>query len=335
MGETQTMSNEAILRLLIETQDYVSGERICETLGVSRAAVWKRISALREQGYEIEAKANRGYRLLSSPDTPRAEAVLPLLQSKDFCRQIIYLDEIDSSNSHLKQLAAVGAPHGTVVIANAQTGGRGRMGRPFVSEAGKGLFLSLLLRPDGESLRNVTTLTSLTAVCVCEAIQSLTGIEPSIKWVNDILVDDRKICGILLEMSMVAELGQVDYVVVGVGINVHYQAKDFPIELRERVTSLAMLIENPVSRAKLAAELIDRLGQMSASLADPTEYVARYRARSATVGREILVLRGDESRPAFAESIGDDFGLHIRYPNGEREVLYYGETSIRGMHGYV
>jgi len=329
------MSKEAVLRLLTGATDYLSGERMSETLGVSRAAVWKNISALREQGYEIEAKTKRGYRLLSAPDTPTAAAVGVFLQSESFCPEIIYLDEVDSTNSYLKQLAAQGAPHGTVVIADAQSGGRGRRGRPFVSEAGRGLFLSLLLRPKGDAMRNVTTLTSFVAVCVCEAIEAVSGVEPSIKWVNDILVNDRKICGILLEMSMVAELGQVDYVIVGVGINVHYQATDFPAELRDRVTSLAMLTEEPLSRAKLAAELIDRLAQMYDSLADPSNYVARYRARSATVGREILVLCGDESHPAFAEGIGDDCGLQIRHPDGRQEVLYYGETSIRGADGYV
>jgi len=329
------MSKEAVLRLLTGASDYLSGEAMSKSLGVSRAAVWKSISVLREQGYEIEAKTKWGYRLLSSPDTPSASAVGAFLKSQDFCPEIIYLDEVDSTNSYLKQLAAGGAPHGTVVIADAQSGGRGRMGRAFVSEAGKGLFLSLLIRPKGDAARNVTTLTSLVAVCVCEAIEAISGVEPSIKWVNDILVDDRKICGILLEMSMVAELGQVDYVVVGVGINVHYQAVDFPAELRDRVTSLAMLTEEPVNRAKLAAELIDRLAQMYDSLADPSAYIAQYRARSATVGREILVLRGDESHPAFAEGIGDDCGLHIRYLDGTREVLYYGETSIRGVDGYV
>jgi len=329
------MSKEAVLRLLTEASSDLSGERMSELLGVSRAAVWKSISALREQGYEIEAKTKRGYRLLSSPDTPTASAVGAFLQSADFCPEIIYLDEVDSTNSYLKQLAAQGAPHGTVVIAEAQSGGRGRMGRPFVSESGKGLFLSLLLRPDGEAAKNVTTLTSLVAVCVCEAIAAVAGVEPSIKWVNDILVGDRKLCGILLEMSMVAELGQVDYVVVGVGINVHYQASDFPVELRERVTSLAMLTDEPMSRARLAAELIDRLAEMYASLADPSDYVARYRARSATAGREILILRGGESRPAFAEGIAEDCGLQIRYPDGTEEVLYYGETSIRGTDGYV
>jgi len=329
------MSKEAVLRLLTGTSDYLSGEAMSETLGVSRAAVWKGISALREQGYEIEARTKRGYRLLSSPDTPNASAVGAFLQTEGFCPEVIYLDEVDSTNSYLKQLAAQGAPHGTVVIADAQSGGRGRMGRSFVSEAGRGLFLSLLLRPEGEALQNVTTLTSFAAVCVCEAIEAVTGVEPSIKWVNDILVDDRKLCGILLEMSMVAELGQVDYVVVGIGINVHYQGLDFPAELRDRVTSLAMLTEKPVSRAKLAAELIDRLARMYDSLADPSDYVARYRGRSATVGREILVLRGEESCPAFAEGIAEDCGLQIRYPNGGREVLYYGETSIRGTDGYV
>ena len=252
-----------------------------------------------------------------------------------FCSEIIYLDEVDSTNTYLKQLANDGAPHGTVVIANAQTGGRGRMERGFVSEAGKGLFFSLLLRPTGDAVRNLTMLTSFVAVCVCEAIAAVTGIEAQIKWVNDILVEDRKLCGILLEMSAGCEPGTVDYVVVGVGINVGYQAADFPVDLRDRVTSLAMLTDQPLSRDRLAAALIDSLARMYASLSDPAAYLAAYRARSATVGREVLVLRGGDSRPAFAERIGDDCGLIVRYPDGTRETLTYGETSIRGVDGYI
>jgi len=329
------MSKEAVLRLLTETFDYVSGERMSACLGVSRAAVWKYIDALRESGYEIEAKTRRGYRLRACPDTPTGEAIRPLLASEGFCSEIIYLDEVDSTNSYLKRLAADGAAHGTVVIANAQTGGRGRLGRSFVSEPGKGLFFSLLLRPEGEAARNLTTLTSLTAVCVCEAIAAVCDVEPCIKWVNDILVGDRKLCGILLEMGMVAELRQVDYVVAGVGINVHYQAEDFPSEVRDRVTSLSMLTDKPVSRAGLTAALIDVLAQMYGSLAEPGDYVERYRALCTTIGREIRILRGDESRPAKALGIADDCGLIVRYPDGGEEILYYGETSIRGAEGYI
>jgi len=329
------MSKEAVLKLLAGAETYVSGEGMSERLGVSRAAVWKSIRALREAGYEIEAKTNRGYRLLGAPDTPLPEAIRPLLTSGDFCREIVYLDEVDSTNSYLKRQAASGAVHGTVAIAGAQTGGRGRLGRSFVSLPGKGLFFSLLLRPEGAP-QSITTLTAFAAVAVCEAIAAVASVEPRIKWVNDILVGDRKLVGILSEMSMVGEMGQVEYVVIGVGVNVHYQAEDFPEELRDKATSLALLMDEPVSRVRLAAAMIDAFARMYEACGTKGEdYVNRYRDLSATVGREILVLRGEESRPAFAEGISADCGLMVRYPDGAGETLYYGETSIRGVKGYI
>ena len=329
------MSKEAVLKLLTQATDYVSGEGMSERLGVSRAAVWKSIRALREAGYEIEAKTNRGYRLLAAPDTPLPEAIWPLLASQNFCREIIYLDEVDSTNSYLKRLADAGAGHGTVAIAGAQTGGRGRLGRSFVSLPGKGLFFSLLLRPEGGP-QSVTTLTAFAAVAAYEALTAVAAVEPKIKWVNDILVGDQKLVGILSEMSMVGEMGQVDYVVIGVGVNVHYRAADFPEELRDRATSLAMLTGEPVSRVKLAAAMIDAFAKMDGARGAQVEnYVNKYRTLSATVGREVLVLRGAESRPAFAEGISPDCGLMVRYPDGAEETLYYGETSIRGAAGYI
>ena len=329
------MSKEAVLGLLALADDYVSGEGMSARLGVSRAAVWKSIRALRALGYEIEARTNRGYRLLRGPDTPFAEAVWPLLTS-DFCRKIVFLDEVDSTNSYLKREAASGAPHGTVAIANAQTGGRGRLGRGFVSTPGKGLFLSLLLRPDAILTKSITALTAFAAVATCEAIAAVAPVEPRIKWVNDILLGERKLVGILSEMSMVGEMGLVDYVVIGVGINVHYQAEDFPEELRSRATSLAIEMDRLVSRAQLAAALIDAFARMyEACRTGPQAYVDRYRGLSATAGREILVLRGEESRPAFARGISEDCGLIVRYPDGVEETLYYGETSIRGAKGYI
>jgi len=254
--------------------------------------------------------------------------------SGDFCSEIIYLDEIDSTNAYLKRIAASGAPHGTVVIAEGQTSGRGRMGRGFVSEAGKGLYLSLLLRPDAGLTRSITMLTAFAAVAVCEAIMAIAPLQPKIKWVNDILVDDRKLCGILSEMSI--ETAQVDYVVIGVGINVHYEAADFPEELRDKAISLDMLTDEPLSRAKLAAALIDAFARMvEVCSADAQRYIDRYRERSITVGREILVLRGEEQREAEAIGISSDCGLIVRYPDGAEETLHYGETSIRGVRGYI
>ena len=331
------MSREAVLRLLAREAGYLSGEKMSLALGISRAAVWKSISALREAGYEIEARTNRGYRLLSLPDTPYPEAIWPLLSDAGLVQEIIYLDQVDSTNSELKRMAASGAPHGTVVIAGEQTGGRGRLGRDFVSLAGKGLFFSLLLRPAAqEATQPVTRLTAFSAVAVCEAISKVAAVSPRIKWVNDVLVGDRKLCGILTEMAVVGEMGQVDYVVVGAGVNVHYRAADFPADVRSQATSLAMLSDAPHSLVKLAAELILAFSCMYKQCSvDPAPYVARYRELSATVGRDILVLRGDKSHPAHALEIDDDCGLVVCYPNGVEETLYYGETSIRGADGYV
>ena len=329
------MSKEAVLQLLTQADAYVSGEGMSEALGVSRAAVWKSIRALREAGYEIEAKTNRGYRLVSAPDTPTKAAVLPLVTS-DICREMIYLDEVDSTNSHLKRIAADGAPHGTVCIAGTQTEGRGRQGRGFVSIAGKGLFFSILLRPDAAMTQSITTLTAFSAVAVCEAITATCPVAPCIKWVNDILVGDRKLVGILSEMSMVGESGQVDYVVIGAGVNVHYQAEDFPEEIREKAISLDMLTGASISRVRLAAAMVDAFANMYKNCHTHADrYVDRYRELSATVGREIRVIRGGVARTATATGITSDCGLIVRYEDETEETLHYGEVSVRGKHGYV
>lgn len=329
------MSKEAVLQLLTQTDDYISGQGMSESLGVSRAAIWKSIRVLREAGYEIEAKTNRGYRLLQAPDTPTTAAVLPLVTS-DICRKLIYLDEVDSTNSYLKRMAADGAPHGTVCIAGAQTGGRGRQGRGFVSTAGQGLFFSILLRPDGFMTQSITALTAFAAVAVCEAVSAVCAVEPRIKWVNDILAGDRKLAGILSEMSMVGESGQVDYVVIGAGVNVHYQTEHFPEEIREKATSLDMLTGTSVSRVTLAAAMVDAFAKMYENCRTHADtYTARYQDLSATVGREIRVIRGERVRPATAIGISADCGLIVRYEDKTEETLHYGEVSVRGKYGYV
>ena len=330
------MSKEKTIALLVDAKSsYLSGEEISRTLGVSRAAVWKNMQLLREDGFVIEAKTNRGYRLVSSPDIVSVEAIEAQLE-RDCCfRDVICLEEVDSTNSHLKRLAASGAEHGTVLIADCQTAGRGRMGRAFASPGGKGLYLSLLLRPETMPPQTMA-LTAFAAVAVCEAIAAVCTVRPNIKWVNDILVDDRKLCGILTEMSMNAETGQVDYIVIGAGINVLHQLDDFPPGVRDIAVSLAMLTDEPVSRAELAATLMGALSRMyTQCLVDAGEYTARYRELSASVGRDIFVIRHGERRAAFAVGIADDCGLTVRYPDGTGETLTHGETSIRGAGGYV
>lgn len=331
---------EKILQILTQAQasgGYISGEEISQELGVSRAYIWKSISALRDLGYAIEAKTNLGYRLLALPKTASKEAVLPLLcpGAQAFCQEFIYLDEVDSTNSYLKRIAASGAAHGTVCIANAQTGGRGRLGRSFVSDPGKGLFLSILLRPEQNlPLQNLTLLTAFSAVAVCRGISRTVAVSPQIKWVNDILVEEKKLVGILSEMSMVGEMGQVDYIVIGAGVNVSYQLEDFPAEIRDKATSLDLLSKGHTSRAQLAANIIEEFAHMyETCITNGQEYVAEYRARSATIGQEILVVRGSSAQPAKAVDIDQNCALIVRYPDGKEEALQYGEVSIRRRDG--
>ena len=328
------MKKDTILNLLLQADDYLSGEEISQTLGVSRTAIWKRIKTLRDEGYQIEAKTNAGYKLISIPDTPTEDAVCARLQGKHFCPKIIFLDEVDSTNTYLKQQAENGARHGTVCIANAQTGGRGRRGRSFESQKGQGLFFSILLRPDAGILpENLSAITAFAAVAVCDAITKTVDITPEIKWVNDILVDDQKLVGILSELSLSAESGQVDYIVIGVGINVHQQLEDFSPEVRERATSLDILTGEYISRVTLAANLIDAFAQMyQTQQNDTAALTARYRALSCTIGRDIDVITGTEKRAAHALDIDENCGLLVRYDDGGEDTLHYGEISIRAKN---
>ena len=325
------MKKDTILNLLLQAEGYLSGEEISQTLGVSRTSIWKQIKALRAEGYEIEAKTNGGYKLISVPDTPTEKAVFAKLQGKDFCPEIIFLDAVDSTNTYLKQQAESGVQHGTVCIANAQTSGRGRRGRSFESQEGQGLFFSILLRPEEGTLpENLSAITAFAAVAVCDAITKTVDITPKIKWVNDILVDDQKLVGILSELSLSAESGQVDYIVIGVGINVHQRAEDFSLEVRKTATSLDILTGEYVSRATLAANLIAAFDHMyQTQKRDPAALTARYRALSCTIGHDIDVITGAEKKAAHALDIDENCGLLVRYNDGGEDTLHYGEISIR------
>lgn len=336
-------TTQAVLQLLTQQDDYISGEQMSQTLELSRTAIWKGIESLRRAGYKIEARTRRGYRLSAMPDILQIDEIYAQMNRTDFCREIIYLDEIDSTNSYLKRRAAEGEnlQHGTVVIANSQHGGRGRQGRGFASPKGQGLFLSVFLRAPGTSAASVTGLTAFAAVAVCQAIEAVAAVQPQIKWVNDVLVKDKKICGILTEMSIVGEMGLVDYIVIGAGINVRQQPADFPAEFRSRATSLLQHCKEPPSRNHLAAALIEAFADMyDVYLATPAayaKYLQQYRERSATIGREILVIQADpeNARRAQALDIDDDCALVVRYPDGKTESLRYGEASIRGTDGYI
>ena len=330
------MTREKVLSLLKEAgTSYCSGQSMSQTLGISRAAVWKAIDALRQEGYEISSVPRRGYRLEQAPDRLSAGELTGALRGCALGRKVVCLDSVDSTNNYAKKLADEGAPHGTVVLTDHQTGGRGRRGNSFLSPAGKGLYLSVLLRPDLPPA-DVINLTAWIAVAVCDAVEQVIGQRPGIKWTNDLILHSKKLCGILTEMSLEAETGELQYVVAGIGINVSQSDADFGTEVSQLAISLEQALGRRIRRADLAIAVIRALdGMMAAFPAEKEAYLERYRADCLTLGREVRLIRKGEAQTAFAQSIDGDFALVVRHPNGETETVSAGDVSVRGLLGYV
>ncbi|MBQ5711849.1 MAG: biotin--[Oscillospiraceae bacterium] len=240
-----------------------------------------------------------------------------------------YHETIDSTNLRAKTLAAAGAPQGTVVIADGQTAGRGRLGRTFASPAGEGIYLSLILRPQCPPAR-LMHLTCATAVAACDGIWEATGYRPQIKWINDLVGGNKKLAGILTELSL-DPTGNVAWAVVGIGINCDQTA--FPEELRDIACSLSMVAGQHIDRAKLTAALIQAFHRMD--LRDKAAIMDRYRRDCVTLGKQVLLIRGDQRREALALSLDDDGALTVRLPDGRTETVSSGEASVRGLFGYL
>ena len=331
---------DRFLSMLINSSGYISGESASKALGVSRAAVNSAVMGLRNEGYEIDSSTNRGYKLISRPDRldyGNIGAFLPESRMSD----ITVLPVVDSTNTYCKDLARKGATEGTVVISDCQTGGKGRRGRSFLSPSGVGLYLSYLMRP-ASGIEKISEITCWTAVAVCDAINECYGFEPDIKWVNDILMNRMKICGILTEASFEAESGVVDSVVIGIGINVNEKRSDFPDELASIASSVS--IENGGTifmRSELAAALIRRLDLMASGWPDAhNRYLESYRNYCITPGSLISAystMAGEsEPRTGKAVSIGDDFSLEVMFDGSDKsEFLKSGEVSVRGLCGYT
>lgn len=327
------MLRDEVLTILKQQDTDLSGEEISRRLGVTRMAVSNAVKTLRREGYVIDSATNRGYRLRESPDKLSAGDLYAHLP-KSRQAAVRCFDLIDSTNSYLKREAVNGAPNGLVAVANEQTAGRGRSGRQFFSAADCGIYLSVLLRPHCEPQKTMT-LTAHAAVAVCEAISRACGVETEIKWTNDVILNGRKLCGILTEITLEAETGLVDSVVIGIGVNVNYKPEDFPEELRAVAGSIYSESGVHVDRARLAAEIILALDRMrEAWEQDPRAYLNAYRDRCTTTGKEVRVIRGSTVHDAFALEITDDFALRVRYTDGEEEILNSGEVSVRGLYGY-
>jgi len=334
--EGPDMSRETILSLLLSRQgDYLSGEAMSQQLGISRAAVWKAIESLRQEGYVIVSAPNRGYRLESGPDRIREGELAGHLTDCTIARNLLCLDTIDSTNTECKRQAMSGAPHGLAVLSEEQTGGRGRLGRSFQSPRGRGLYLSLLLRPQLPP-GDVVDFTAWVAVAVCDGIEAACGVRPQIKWTNDIVLGHKKLCGILTELGLESETNSLQYLVTGIGVNVNQMPDDFEDEVRDIATSLSMHLGRPVRRAALAVEILRALDRMYQGFPhNKQEYLERYRADCLTPGNQVQLITPVSRQEARALSIDDEFRLVVEFPDGTQKALSAGEVSVRGMYGYI
>jgi BirA family biotin operon repressor/biotin-[acetyl-CoA-carboxylase] ligase len=317
-----------ILSALRENPDGVSGAQLAERLKISRAAIWSRIEELRKLDYDIEASPHLGYRLVSSPDMLHADDLLARLgKTKIIGRDIQVFEQTTSTNDVIEKLARDGVKEGVVVFAESQTRGRGRLGRKWISPAHKGLWFSVLLRPDLRP-QETTQLTVASATALRRAIQSETDLKPEIKWPNDILIRGKKVAGILTELS--AEVDRVKHIILGIGVDVNLDAGEFSAELKKTATSLKTETGESVSRAELAAAILRELdfdysricGGKFSQVADEWE------EHCATIGRNVTVHIGERKIRGRAESLDDDGALLLRSEHGRLERIMGGDVVL-------
>lgn len=323
-GARETGGEELVLAFLAEAGDeFVSGEAISDKLGLSRAAVWKHVESLRGHGYRIDAVPARGYRLREIPDRLTALELLPLLATHDLGQVLHCFDELASTNDTAKQLAEEGAAHGEVVIAERQTAGRGRRGRGWISPPGRNLYFSVVLRPDLPPQR-APEITLVASVALCHAVRRA-GADAGIKWPNDLVVDDRKLCGILTEMA--ADPDRVQWVVLGAGVNLNTRPGDFPEELRSIATSVAAERGQPVPRALFAAAAFALLEEWLDRHAEGGFAAVRdeWRVLSDTLGREVRVTAEGREIRGLAEDVDESGALLVR-TGGGLEAVRSGEV---------
>ena len=322
-----------ILRLLKESNTYISGQQLCEQFQVSRTAVWKVIDQLKKEGYQIEAVRNKGYRLINSPDVMSKAEIESLMDTKWAGSNVVYYDEIDSTNNCAKEAGDNKAPHGTLFVADMQVAGKGRRGRVWQSPAGSSIYMTILLYPEISPLK-APQLTLVMAIAVAEGIKEVTGLDTKIKWPNDIVVNGRKICGILTEMS--TEIDYINHVVIGAGINVNQD--DFPEDIRKTASSLKMELGKQVKRSELIAAIMksfEKDYEIFVKTEDLSGLQELYNSMLVNLDRDVKVLEPGNEYEAHALGINKTGELIVRTAEGEEKEIYAGEVSVRGVYGYV
>lgn len=325
-----------ILSILRSSEEFVSGQELCERLGVSRTAVWKTIKKLQEEGYDIEGVNRRGYWLKDTPDVITAgEIASCLAQEPDNGGNytVFYKDTTDSTNTWAKQVAEQGAPEGAVMVADMQTAGKGRRGRGWISLPGQAVYMSLILRPDilPEQASMVTLILGLSTA---QALDELLGLEAKIKWPNDVVLSGKKICGILTEMS--TQMDCVNYLVAGIGINVNMTG--FPEEIHDKATSLRIEKGEKIRRAPVIARVLacftKNYGEFLKT-GDLTGLMEAYNELLINRGRPVRVMEPRREYDGISGGINDKGELLVTKEDGTCTPVYAGEVSVRGIYGYV
>lgn len=322
-----------ILKLLKDSDGYLSGQQLCDRFQVSRTAVWKVMEQLKKEGYEIEAVRNKGYRLIGSCAALSGAEIESSIKCEWAGRRVVYFEETDSTNLRAKEAGEKGEVHGSLYVADCQISGKGRRGRSWESPSGTSIYMTLLLRPKILP-EKAPQMTLLMALAVADGIRKVTGLSTQIKWPNDIILNGKKICGILTEMS--AEIDYINYVVVGVGINCNQET--FPEELREKATSLKLESGQEIQRAAVIAavmESFEKYYQIFEKTEDLSGFLDEYNELLVNREREVLVLEPGQEYEAYALGINSSGELIVKTADGQKREIFAGEVSVRGVYGYV
>ena len=321
-------TKEKVLQYLEQHKgESISGQDLADKLEVSRTSVWKAINGLKKEGYQIEATTNKGYQLSIDTDLLSEAAIVPLLSEALKGHRVIAHKTIDSTNLEAKRIVNEDPTFEGVILSEEQTKGRGRLGRVFYSPSESGLYMSLVLRPVAD-LDNATLITTAAAVAVCQAIETMKGKKPQIKWVNDIFLDGRKVCGILTEGIMDMESRTIGTIILGIGLNFREPETDFPDEIQSIAGTLFDKKNAAVTRNQMVAEILNRFYLLYPDLAKRS-YLDEYRKRCFVLGEQVTFPQGNETIEAKAIAIDNDGGLVVALPNGETKTLTFGEISIK------
>ena len=324
------MERDQVAALLARASGYVSGQEMSRALGVTRASVWKEIEALRAAGWPIESSTRKGYRLAGPPPALSAPYISARLGEDNlFAGKVLVEPLVDSTNTRLKAMAAAGAPTGTALLAEEQSGGRGTHGRSFQSPKGDGLYLSVLLRPSLVRLPDLLTLTGWVGVAAREAVERASGAPADIKWLNDLYLNGKKLCGILTELSFLGESAEPDYVVVGMGVNMNQTAETFRAQGLEHIAASLAGEGYPVERNQLAVCLLDALDRMARDFpGQKADYLERYRAHCITLGRRVSFETEGGVLTGTVTGVDGQFGLQVQADGGGSHTVTSGTVAM-------